>query len=246
MSNDTNLNSNFLKTNPKHTNTLRSSVISGSTFHATASKLQNACHQGRPIPFDTPDFQGQKLINMVSSSLSFKPGYDQFTNSDEELGKNLVTSETIPTLEIKAKLQKLKDCFSEKDDKFKQREMLSAQLETSGYLVDSKHYNDSKFKIKRISLYRNPNNKEFNSMKTCKNETNSNSKSSLQSSEFSILKKRRYSKSAKRRYNSEIEVDDYLDPKTKHYFKVFIDEDIGITPAVQVQMEISVIKCIYQ
>lgn len=167
-------------------------------------------------------------------------------------------------LKIEEANRKLKE-KKENDDKiFELQENYKNLLYESGYLIHQSQQNNSKEKIKACSVIRQPQCKEFLSAKvknelfstlnlvnSCKklflddddnaaSQRNNNDKFDL-TFENNIknrdkLRKKKLSRSVKRIYNSDISVKDTAYPYIERRFKLYLDEDIGITSSVQCEM----------
>lgn len=157
--------------------------------------------------------------------------------------------------------KKIEERRNKKAEKILQEtQVIKESLEEIGYMVDDKNFKNSKYKIKKVSLFRQPTNKEFKSAKASDNffstlntvdkqvkempvsNLSVNKNSSFvkkhftnKQNDYRIMKKR-YSNSVKRVFDSVITLTDSGNGCFKKDFKIFTDEDIGITPHVQFEM----------
>lgn len=188
------------------------------------------------------------ILNSISTAStkiqSWGKDWESKSKTDDDCSQLLIQDQFMKTdsKSLRAMYATINEKMIRNQDKIKQKEELLNSLESSGYLMEETQFNNSKCKIKKISLLRNPINKEFPSMRNNKSPYPDSPKSTSTSSEYSILKKRRLSKSVKRVYTSEIEVEDYQQTGIRHFFKLYLDDDIGVTPKVQFEMQISVIQ----
>lgn len=179
---------------------------------------------------------------LPNSKNTISTHYDTFKKVRSKTQEDLIPGDLYKP-NVVEDLKKKYDCLNNKlrkKDSLIEREKIEKRLLTNGYLVNESKFNNSKCKMKDVSILRNPINKEFPSMKNDKSPFSESPKLANQSSEYSVLKKRRLSRSVKRVYTSEFEIEDYMEPAIKHYFKLYLDDDIGITPKVQFEMIASV------
>lgn len=166
-------------------------------------------------------------------------------------------------IKIEEANQRLKTKLENDNKLFELQENYKNLLYESGYLIQQSQQNNSKEKIKACSVIRQPQCKEFlsakvkNEMFSTLNLVNSCKKLFLDDEETNTqrcnddkidltfenivknrekLRKKKFSRSVKRVYNSDIKVRDTAFPYTERHFKLYLDEDIGITQSVQCEM----------
>ena len=183
-----------------------------------------------------------------SNEKSFKIESEKKDILSKNNERNIIKPEKINEMsnKLETKMKQYKEKRSELIEK--ERIKIKKSLVETGYMVDEISFKKSKEKVKNISIYRQPFHKEFPSAKgsdvlfstlnefeaynLCKNNNDK---------DFTILKKRKLSRSASKIYTSDIILTDTTYPYFKRVFKIYQDEDIGITPQVQVEMIESVI-----
>lgn len=196
-----------------------------------------------------------KSTELQSKSSKYKKEHDKTENKENQssdlpyFNVNEVTSQKakkeikiLSSEELKFKIEQLNQSI---ETKKKKRESLISNslshLKQSGYAIPFDKKDDSKAKLKLISLIRQPYHKEVKSLKLFeeKSKVSVSGKKEESLKNYNILKKRRFSKSQEKTYNSEIELEDYVDSKSL-FFKIYLDDDIGITENVQLEMAESV------
>lgn len=179
-----------------------------------------------------------------SSLLQFKPIKYLDDSSIATNCKSNVDSihskKTLPIEKIKELSRKLNQKINEKKEKERLKKEIDRTLSKTGYLIEEQGFNDSKAKVKRISLHRQPYNKEFPSAKQYKENDKSLPKYKEDLENYSIIKKRIISTSEKKRFSVNLELNDYYNSKKTLFFKYFADEEIGISEFIQCEMTESV------
>lgn len=136
-------------------------------------------------------------------------------------------------------------------------EEIEHKLQNTGYIVSKNTFKNSKIKLKRLSalkqsnIFNNKNIKNFESasVKSYKEDNSLNPRyiqniynkfNNIQN--YKLFKRTRniVSHSVKKTYSSQIILYDYENYNKQMAFKIFMDEDIGITEQVQQEMDINV------
>ena len=220
-------------------------TISKSSYFGTIESKFTIKENNLLIHDDTSLLDDSCVKYLLSTDFSEKKDYKKVDiEKIKEMSNNL--SKKLQSV----KEQRLLKSLKEKDE-------VKKTLKDTGYLVNDTYFNDSKFKIKKISYYRQPYHKEFPSAKNdqkifstlntlntskrfCEMEFQKNSEA-LCPNEFNILKKKKFCRSAAKIYDSEIVVTDTAYPFKKFSFKIYTDEDIGISGFIQGEMHENVL-----
>jgi hypothetical protein len=146
----------------------------------------------------------------------------------EKLRKDKIMEEYSSRIQknIKLKREKEKDRLTNE---------MNITLCKTGYLVKPELFNDSKAKIRRISIHRRHFNKEFSSVKQYRENKKFMPKQKEELEYYSSDKSRCISITTKKIKSADLELYD-SNPKKSLFFKVFIDEAIGITSSVQYEL----------
>lgn len=170
------------------------------------------------------------------SDLKYTPKFDDLSkesNKSLSKGKN-----TLSVNEIKERTQKLYKIMEKKYEKDQLKKKVDKSLEKTGFMLPQNDFNNSKLKVKAISALRSSfTGKEFSSVKQPPDNSKFSPRTERELDCYSVMKKRRLSKSVQKQYASELILDDLYDENEKIYFKLYCDDDIGISKIIQEEME---------